>query len=77
MPSFSGICPTRRTSIFSWFFGGSATTHTKLIVDVSAGKHERNRIVTTPAYNLRPRRSRVNYTEPASDAEDSEAGSEA
>ncbi len=78
MPSLSAFCPTRRTSVFSWLFGSSvSTSHTKLSVDVSAGKHERNRIVTAPSYNLRPRRSRVNYKEPATDAEDSDTASEA
>jgi hypothetical protein len=63
--------------VFSWFFGSTPTAHTKLTVEVSAGKHDRNRIVTTPAYNLRPRRTAVNYKEPVSDAEDSDTASEA
>lgn len=79
MPSILGLCPTRRSNVFSWFFGSSSSSasHTKLIVDVSAGKHERNRIVTTSTYNLRPRRSRVNYAEPATDAEEESDASEA
>jgi hypothetical protein len=78
MPSILGLCPTRRSNVFSWLFGSSSSaSHTKLIVDVSAGKHERNRIVTTSSYNLRPRRARVNYAEPATDAEEESDTSEA
>jgi hypothetical protein len=79
MPSILGLCPTRRSTVFSWFFGrnSSSASHTKLTVEVSTGNKERNRIVNTTHYNLRPRRTAVNYKEPASDAEDSDASSEA
>jgi hypothetical protein len=81
MPTFSGLCPTRRTNMFSWLFGGASAAHSKLTVEVStaderAREHIRNRIVNT-SYNLRPRRAAVNYREAATDAEDSDGSEEA
>lgn len=74
MPSFSALCPTRRSNVFNWFFGFSSGGATKLTVEVSTtDDRSRNRIVNSSRYNLRPRRAAVNYKEAEEDSSDSEA----
>jgi hypothetical protein len=52
--SMTGFCPVRRNNFFSWLFG-----NTTLQIEVS----EKNRIVKTTSYNLRPRRKQISYAE--------------
>ncbi len=55
----TGFCPVRRTNFFSWLFGNTGNGTTKLQIEVS----EKNRIVKTTSYNLRPRRKQISYAE--------------